>query len=112
MTDHELIQSTLRRFSRRLRLVRALTAGSRFLVAGLALAVVPLLLKGLLPGNVRWATAGLIAGMTAAGLLYGAFLRARPALVARLADRRLGFKERLTCAVEHLTGEDPDAIIL
>jgi hypothetical protein len=111
MTDHELIQSTLRRLSRRLRLVRAVTAGSRFLVAGLALALVPLFLKGLLPGDIRWATVGLIAGMTTAGLLYGSLLRARPAHVARLADRRLGFKERLTCAVEHLSGEDPDAII-
>ena len=110
MNDREVIGYTLRRLSRRLRLVRALTAGSRFLAVGLLLALVPLLAKGLLPGVAPWVAAGLIAGLAALGLLYGSILQARPAHIARLADRRLGLKERMTCAVEHLAGENPTEI--
>jgi len=96
MNDREVIRNTLRRLSRRLRLVRAVTAGSRFLAVGLLLALVPLLAKGVLPGAAPWVAAGLIAGLAVLGLLYGSVLRARPAHIARLADRRLGLKERLT----------------
>ena len=111
MNDREMIRNTLRRLSRRLRLVRAVTTGSRFLAAGLLLAAAPLLAKGLLPSGAPWVAAGLVAGPAILGLLYGAVLRARPAHVARLADRRLGLKERLTCAVEHLAGENPTEIV-
>ncbi len=107
MDDRELIRNVLRRLSRRLRLVRAVTAGNRFLVVGLLLALAPLLAKGILPAFVPWVAAGLIAGLAILGLLYGSLLRARPAHIARLADRRLGLKERLTCAVEHLASRDP-----
>jgi len=107
MDDRELIRNVLRRLSRRLRLVRAVTAGNRFLVAGLLLALAPLLAKGILPAFVPWVAAGLIAGLAILGLLYGSLLRARPAHIARLADRRLGLKERLTCAVDVLSSRDP-----
>jgi hypothetical protein len=111
MNDREVIEYTLRRLSRRLRLVRAVTAGSRFLAVGLLLALVPLLAKGLLPGVAPWVAAGLIAGLAALGLLYGSVLRVRPAHIARLADRRLGLKERMTCAAEHLAGENAPEIV-
>jgi len=111
MNERELIQTALRRLSRRLRLVRAVTAGSRFLVVGLLLALAPLLAKGILPAFAPWVAAGLIAGLAIMGLLYGSFLRARPVHIARLADRRLGLKERITCAVEHLASRDPAEIV-
>jgi hypothetical protein len=111
MNNREVIGYALRRLSRRLRLVRAVTAGSRFFAVGLVLALVPLLAKGLLPGFAPWVAAGLIAGFAALGLLYGLVLPARPAHIARLADRRLGLKERMTCAVEHLAGENSTEIV-
>ena len=45
MNDRDVIRYTLRRLSRRLRLVRAVTAGNRFLVVGLLLGLAPLLAK-------------------------------------------------------------------
>jgi len=111
MNDRELIQTALRRLSRRLRLVRAVTAGSRFLVVGLFLALAPLLAKGILPAFAPWVAAGLIAGLAIVGLLYGSLLRARPVHIARLTDRRLDLKERITCAVEHLANQAPAEIV-
>jgi hypothetical protein len=111
MDDRELIQRALRRLSRRLRLVRAATAASRFVVAGLALALVPLLLKGVLPDVWPWWAGGCVAGLTAFGLLYGAMLRVRPNHMARLADRHLGLKERITTSVEHLSAAEPSDMI-
>jgi hypothetical protein len=111
MDDRELIQTALRRLSRRLRLVRATTAGSRFVVAGLALALVPLLLKGLLPGVWPWMGVGCVVGLAALGVLYGAMLRVRPDHAARLADHRLGLKERITSSVEHLATADPPDMV-
>lgn len=111
MEDQELIRTTLRRLSRRLRLVRAVTAGSRFLAFGLLLALVPLLAKGILPAAAPRVAVGLIGGLAILGLLYGALLRVRPAHIARLADRRLGLKERLTCAVEHLASRNSGEIV-
>ena len=107
--DRELIQTTLCRLGRRLRLVRGVTASVRFLTVGLSLALLPLLLKGLLPATGSWLAGGLIAGPAILGLLYGVSLRARAAHVARLADRQLGLKERLSCAEEQLNaGETTD----
>ena len=111
MDDRELIRTVLRRLSRRLRLVRAVTAGNRFLVVGLLLGLAPLLAKGVLPALAPWIAAGLIAGPAILGLLYGSLLRARPAHIARLADRRLGLKERMTCAVEHLASREQTEIV-
>jgi hypothetical protein len=106
MHDRELIRTVLRRLSLRLRLVRAVAAGSRFLVVGVLLALAPLLLKGVLPASAVWAAAALVVGFTVLGLLYGALLPARPTHVARLADRQLGLKERIACAIEHLAAPD------
>jgi len=106
MDDRELIRTTLKALSRRLRLVRAVAAGTRFLAVGLALAVVPLLLKGLFPGVAALAAAGIALGSGLAGVLYGLLARLPASHAARLADRRLTLKERLTSAEEHLT---PDA---
>ncbi len=111
MDDRALIRTVLRRLSRRLRLVRAVTAGSRFLAAGLLLALAPLLAKGILPAFTPWLAAGLIAGLALLGVLYGCLLRTRPAHIARLADPRLALKERLTCAVENLANRDPAEIV-
>jgi hypothetical protein len=102
MDDHQVIRSVLRRLSHRLRLVRGVIAGVRFLAVGLALALVPLLLKGSLRDVAPWLAGGLIGGCAVLGFLYGICLPARPAHVARLADARLGLKERLACALEHL----------
>jgi hypothetical protein len=111
MDDRELIRVTLRRLSRRLRLVRAVTAGSRFAVFGLLLVLPLLLAKDILSPAAPWIAAGLIGGLAILGLLYGALLPARPAHIARLADRRMGLKERLTCAVEHLASRDPAGMV-
>jgi len=104
--NRELIRTTLSRLARRLRLVRGVTAGLRFLIAGLALALVPLLLKGLLPGLGSWLAGGLVAGLAILGTLYGTSMRIKPKQVARLADLRLGLKERLACAEERLGSGD------
>ena len=81
MNDRDVIQAALRRLSQRLRLVRAVTAGSRFLVAGLVLSVPPLLVKGAFPTAAPWAV------VTAAGAgitLIGAVLTLLGNLVADL----------------------------
>jgi hypothetical protein len=102
MDDRELIRTTLRALSSRLRLVRAVAAGTRFLVIGLALALVPLLLKGFLPGVGPLAAAAIAVGSGLLGVLYGLCLRLPASHTARLADGRLHLKERLTSAREHL----------
>jgi hypothetical protein len=104
MDDRELIRTTLRALSRRLRLVRALAAGARFLVAALALALVPLLAKGLFPSAGPLVAAGLVGGLSLVGFLYGLLAPLPAAHAARLADGRLHLKERLTSAEEHLSG--------
>jgi hypothetical protein len=76
------------------------------LVAGLVLSVPPLLLKGAFPTAAPWAVAGLVAGLTTLGLLYGGLLRVRPGHTARLADHHLALKERMTSAVEHLAATE------
>ena len=107
MDDRELVRTTLRALSRRLRLVRALAAGTRFLAVGLALALVPLLLKGLFPRVAGLVAAALALGSVLAGALYGLLARLPASHAARLADRRLTLKERLTSAQEHL-GPGPE----
>jgi hypothetical protein len=106
MDDRELIRGKLASLRLRLRLTRAVTAGARFLLVGLALALLPLLVKGLFPagGLVTAAglAAGLAAGFAALGILYGLLARLPLPHVARLADSRLGLKERLSSAREHL----------
>jgi hypothetical protein len=104
MDDRDLIRTTLRALSRRLRLVRALTAGARLLVAALALALVPLLAKGLFPSAGPLVAAGLVGGLSLLGFLYGLLAPLPAAHAARLADGRLHLKERLTSAEEHLSG--------
>ena len=116
MDDRELIRTTLRALGRRLRLVRALAAGTRFLAVGLALAAAPLLLKALFPGVAALAAAGIALGSGLAGVLYGLLARLPAPRVARLADGRLGLKERLTSAQEHLApdagqGRPPDDVV-
>ncbi len=101
MDDRELIRRTLRSLSRRLRLVRALAASVRFLMVGLALALAPLLVKGLFPAAVLVAV-GLAGGLACLGFLYGLLAPLRVAHAARLADLRLNLKERLSSAWEHL----------
>jgi len=102
MDDRELIGRTLASLRRRLRLTRALTAGARFLLVGLALALLPLLVKGLFPAGGPATAAGLAAGFSTLGILYGLLARLPLSHVARLADRRLDLKERLSSAREHL----------
>jgi hypothetical protein len=107
MDDRELIRTTLRSLSRRLRLARAFGAGIRFLVVGLGLAWVPLLAKGLFPTLGPALAAGLVGGPALLGCLYGLLAPLPASRVARLADGRLHLKERLTSAGEHLA--DPPA---
>lgn len=102
MDDRELIRATLSSLSRRLRLVRALAASVRFLVVGLLLAVAPLLVKGFFPA-APLAAACLAGGLALLGFLYGLLAPLPTARAARLADRRLNLKERLTSAREHLS---------
>ncbi len=103
MNDRELIRTTLCSLSRRLRLLRALAASVRFLMVGLALALVPLLAKGLFPAAGPLIAAGLAGGLGLSGVLYGLLAPLPAAHAARLADRRLNLKERLTSAREHLS---------
>lgn len=110
MDDRELIRRTLRSLAHRLRMVRACAAGVRFLVVGLALALGPLALKGLFPTAGPVAALALTAGLAVLGFLYGLLLRLPLPRVARLADQRLHFKERLTSAEEHLSLAEPDDV--
>jgi hypothetical protein len=103
MDDRELIRTTLRSLSRRLRLARALAASIRFLVVGVVLALAPLIAKGLFPTAGPLVAAGLAGGLTLLGILYGLLAPLPAAHAARLADRRLNLKERLTSAREHLS---------
>jgi hypothetical protein len=107
--DRELIRTTLGALSRRLRLVRALTACVRFLVVGLAVALVPLTAKGLFPLGGPLAAAALVGGLATLGFLYGLLARLPADHAARLADARLHFKERLTSARELLAETRPRA---
>ena len=107
--DRELIRTTLGALSRRLRLVRALTACVRFLVVGLAFALVPLMAKGLFPSGGPLAAAVLVGGLAILGFLYGLLARLPADHAARLADARLYFKERLTSARELLAETRPSA---
>ncbi len=102
MDDRELIRATLASLRLRLRLTRALTAGARFLLVGLALAILPLLVKGLFPVGGPATAAGLAAGFFTLGILYGFLARLPLSHVARLADSRLDLRERLVSAREHL----------
>ncbi|HSB68359.1 MAG TPA: hypothetical protein VLT62_03350 [Candidatus Methylomirabilis sp.] len=108
MDDRERLRTTLRSLSHRLRLVRACSACIRFLVVGLGLALAPLLLKGLFPTAAPIAALALTVGLAALGFLYGFLVRLPLQRVARLADQRLQFKERLTSAQEHLSLPEPD----
>lgn len=110
MDNRELIKRMLRSLARRLRLVRACAACIRFLVLGLALALVPLVLKGLYPAAGPAAALVLTASLTILGFLYGLLVRLSLPRVARLADQRLQFKERLTSAEEHLRLSEPDDV--
>ncbi len=116
MDDRDLICARLTSLSRRLRLVRAVSAGVRFLVVGLAAALVPLLLKGLFPVAGPLAALAVAGGLAALGFLYGLVARLPLVHTARLADGRLHFKERLTSAEEHLaptaagSAEMPDVV--
>jgi hypothetical protein len=103
MDDRELIRTMLRSLSRRLRLVRSLAAAARFLAVGLGLALVPLLAKGLFPTTSTLAAVALAVGSTVCGALYGLLAPLPAAHAARLADRKLNLKERLTSAREHLS---------
>lgn len=103
LDDRELIRITLRSLSRRLRLARAFAASVRFLIVGLALALVPLLTKGLFPTAGPLVAAGLAGGLALLGVLYGLLAPLPAAHAARLADQRLHLKERLTSAREHLS---------
>lgn len=111
MDDCDLIRVTLASLARRLRLVRAVSAGLRFLLVGLLLALVPLLLKGLFPRGGPLAALGVAGGLTLFGLLYGLLARLPPLHVARLADGRLDLKERLTSAEDHLGLPDPPDVV-
>jgi hypothetical protein len=103
MDDRTLIRTTLRSLSRRLRLARAVAAGVRFLMVGLALAIMPLLAKGLFPTAAPLVAAGLVGALALSGVLYGLLAPLPAARAARLADLRLNLKERLTSACEHLS---------
>ncbi len=113
MDDRDLIRATLRSLSRRLRLVRGLCGGIRFLLAGLLLALLPLLLKGLYPTAGPIVALGVAGSLAILGFLYGLLAPLLPARTARLADSRLRLKERLTSAREHLAlgpAEPPDLV--
>jgi hypothetical protein len=105
MDDRQQIRQAMGRLTWRLRRVRALAAGSRFLVLGLAGAAVACLGKGYLPAW-PWVAGGIALGLGMIGVGYGLLLPVRPAHVARLADTRLDLKERLTAALEHLRHEE------
>jgi hypothetical protein len=102
MDDRELIRRTLGLLGHRLRFVRAVVACVRFLVMGLAVALVPLAVKGIFPLGGPLAAVALVGGLAGLGFLYGLLARLPADHAARLADAGLQFKERLTSARELL----------
>jgi len=108
MDDRELIRRTLGFLGRRLRFVRAVVACVRFLVVGLAVALVPLMAKGIFPLGGPLAAAALVGGLASLGFLYGLLARLPADHAARLADAGLQFKERLTSARELLAERRPN----
>lgn len=109
--EHEVIRETLRRLGLRLRLVRAVVACLRFSVVGLGVAAVSLAAKGLFPAHATTVAVASLAGLAFLGALYGLAAPAPLDRVARLADRRLNLKERLTSAVEHLDDRQPEDFV-
>jgi hypothetical protein len=103
-----LIRARLKGLARRLRLVRGAAGALRLLTLGLALAAALLLFKGLLKGAEGWPVVILVVGFPAVGALYGLLAPLPLSRVARLADRRLGLKERLTAAIEQLATPGSD----
>ena len=111
MDDRALIRKTVQRLTWRLRTVRALTAGSCLLAPGLGAAAAACLAKAYVP-NWPWVAGGLVLISVLAGVAYGLLLPAAPDHVARLADARLGLKERLTAALEHGQLPSPSPLAL
>ena len=110
MDERTIITAALSTLARRLRLVRAGYLGLRGVAPGLALAALPLLGKTLFPNPAlafRLAVA-LAASLPLLGLFYGLLAPLPLWRVARLADRQLGLRERLTSALEHLGEGAPE----
>lgn len=99
------ILTQLRGMRRRIRVVRAAACAGRFLVAGLFLAAGLLLARSLIPVGALPLAAGLAGLSGLAGAAYGALAPLPLARAARMADLRLGLKERFTTA-STLTGEE------
>lgn len=99
--DGMIILNRLKELSRRAKFLRAILCALRFFLLGLIFALPLLVLKALLPFPP-----GLLIGLAGVLALFGAFYGAFTSLslldVAKLADARLGLKERLATAVECL----------
>jgi hypothetical protein len=105
--EHEVIRQTLDALRLRLRLARAACLAIRALLLALLLASALLLVKNLFPAAAPMIAAALLVGVTTAGALFGLMAPAPLERVARLADRALRLKERLTSALEHLDLPEP-----
>lgn len=99
------IVKQIRAMRRRIRVVRAAACAGQFLLAGLALAAGLLLARSLIPAGALPLAAGLAGLSGLAGAAYGALASLPLARAARIADARLGLKERFTTA-SSLTGEE------
>src|SRR5262245_31411573 len=89
---------TISRLSRLIRQRRALYYGTRGLVWGLALAIVPVAPRVMLGVWALPAAAGVSAGGALIGILYGLLLRVPPQDALGLADRAFDLKDRLATA--------------
>lgn len=99
MQDNLGILRHLRKLSRRARLIRAALCALRFFLLGLILAIPLLILKGFLSFPL-WLLIGFAGGLALLGALYGALAPLSLFEVAKLADSRLHFEERLATAFE------------
>src|SRR5262245_47999266 len=89
---------TITRLTRLIRQRRALYYGTRGLVWGLIIAIVPVALRAVLGPRALPAAAGVAAGGALFGVVYGLLLRVPPLDILGLADRAFDLKDRLATA--------------
>ena len=96
------ISSALNAVRRRIRLQRALDAGSLFAVVGLGVAAVAVTLfkTGTLTQSQLWPAVGVAIALPVVGILIGWLRRAPALLAAQLLDRAHGLKSRIANALE------------
>jgi hypothetical protein len=110
MEEDAALGHTVQRVGRLIRQRRALFYGLRGLTWGLAVAVLPVLLRAFIGPQAVPAAAGVAAAGLLAGILYGVCLRVPASDAARLTDRALGLHDRLATALELIRRADRSSL--